>query len=83
MRQGLKLITSLRVNHVNLNYIVRELGQCADEYRDCVGCPDISPCVKAYDRRCELQNRQFKKRGEGDVFAVIVMEHSNDLAEYV
>ena len=53
MRPGAMLVTSERVNRVNLNYIVRKLNACCDfEGGVCDGCPDKKICVDAYDHRC-------------------------------
>jgi len=53
-RSGAQLLNSSRVNHVNLNFIVSRLNNCADRHEHCAGCPELTPCVEAYDKRCSL-----------------------------
>ena len=55
MRKGAELVTSKRVNRVNLNFIVRQLDKCCKKNDGWYGnCPDTAICVDAYDTRCGL-----------------------------
>ena len=45
-------MASPRAKNVNVNYIVKRLEACCDQNGGyCQGCPDLEPCVKAYDAR--------------------------------
>lgn len=55
MRSGAILVTSKRVNHVNLNYIVQRLDKCCEINNGWYdNCPDMAICVQGYDDRCGL-----------------------------
>lgn len=55
MRQGARFMTSSRPNRSNLNYIVKCLEDCCDNYGGiCEGCPDLEICVRKFDERCSL-----------------------------
>jgi len=66
MRQGAEFIISKCVKKLNLNYIVKRLGECADLYDDCRGCRNLIVCRNAYDVRCGqgLEWRDCHKKKE-------------------
>jgi hypothetical protein len=54
-REGARFVTSPRANHVNMNFVVFRLENCCNLHGgSCDGCPDLQPCVEAYDKRCAL-----------------------------
>ncbi len=49
---GVALVTSDRVDRVNLNYIVKVLEVCSNLRLGCHKCLDLDTCRNAYDVRC-------------------------------